>query len=910
MSYSIRMPKSTGKKYLVVVESPGKIQKIQKILSKLFPKDQFIVKASYGHIIDLDRKKMSVDIEDSFEPSYYPIDSKKKEVIRILRATSKKVDEVLIATDEDREGEMIGWSIAEELKLKNPKRIVFNSITEKELKKAVENPTVINEHMVNSQKARRVLDRIVGFEISPILWKSARQSLSAGRVQSVVVELITDKEKEVKEFMKNKLASFYKVDGKFKFKQNTLGSVLMRNKDYGVESSEYSSYGSESESETESETETETETESRTETESESGTGSESESSEEDTAYKGVKAKIEDRNVAKKLMNNISKSTFTVANVTKKNKTRRASPPFTTSTLQQEAARKLGYSIKSTMSSAQKLYEAGLITYMRTDSVNLSKEALGKIAKFIKKKYGDGYLNMTNYKSRSKNTQEAHEAIRPSDIDKRGITMKGKISSSEVSLYNLIWKRTVASQMKPAEFKVTSIDVDISKVNEYYFSSSIDELIFPGFLAVYNYKNINNSADEIALSVPKKGDKLQSKGVVATQDYNRPPPRYSEASLVNKLDPKNLNIGRPSTYSSIIDKIQSKNYVKKDNVEGIKKDVVNYTWDGSSKKVEESDNEVIIGKENNKLLPTDIGIMITKFLVEYFPDLMKYDFTSNMESDLDKIAEGSIKWTKVLKNFYNKFHPLVQKAGAKDINLLDAEERKIGKDPKTKNTLVASIGPYGHYVKMVNSDGKATKSAPIRKPYTKDTITLKAACELFEWPKILGHISRKKVKFYNAGRYGPYVTVGANDKFSLKFTEDFKQDDVDLEYVKGLVKEREKNNLWTAKEGDYLYTVLNGPYGKYVSIKNTKVKKKAYNVSLPDDIDLKDMTVVKMNDIIEERKKNRYKKRQAAKKGGAERPTAKKAPAKKPAAKKKTPAKRKPAAKKRTVRVKKNGSKK
>lgn len=825
--------------YLVIVESPGKIQKIEKILNKAFPKDKFIVKASYGHIIDLDRKSMSIDIENNFTPSYCPIDSKKKEIIRVLRSTAEKVDEVLIATDEDREGEMIGWSIAKELGLKNPKRILFNSITEKELKKAVNNPTVIDSNMVDSQKARRIMDRIVGFEISPILWKSARQSLSAGRVQSVVVKLIIDRENEIEKFMKSDLTSFYKIDGDFKFKKEILKCQLMANKGGGSKL----------------DVSDDTESDENTEIDETNNSG-----------YKGEKAKIKGQSDTETLMKKISKSIFQVINISKKDKTRRASPPFTTSTLQQEASRKLGYSIKQTMASAQKLYEAGYITYMRTDSVNLSQEAINKISKFIKGQYGEEYLEVKQYSSKKNNTQEAHEAVRPSDIDKKGIEMKGNISSSEVSLYNLIWKRSVASQMKPAKFSVTTIDIDISNVDKYYFANSFDKLVFPGFLVVYNYKDTNDSDNNYVNAVPPKGAKLASSGVYATQDYERPPTRYNEASLVNKLDPKNLNIGRPSTYATIIDKIQTKKYVKKDTVEGIKKQTVNFSWDGSSATVNKENNEIILGKDVNKLMPTETGFIITKFLVDYFPDIMKYDFTSNMEGNLDKIAEGTNKWLHVMGEFYKKFHPLVTEASKKDINLFADQERKIGEDPKTKNQLVAGIGPYGSYVKMVNENGKTVETAPIRQPFTKDNITLQVACELFEWPKVLGTIDRKKVKFYRDGKYGPYVKVGT-ESYGIKLESSVKPNDIDLDYVKNLVKERKSKNLWEEKEGGNVYTIINGPYGMYVSVKNTK-STKPYTVSLPKDIDLDKLTLDELKKIMDDRKNNKYKKRQDKKNTG------------------------------------------
>jgi DNA topoisomerase-1 len=716
-----------------------------------------------------------------------------------------------------------------------------------------------------------------------------------------VVKLIVDKEKEIESFMKNDLESYYKVNGEFKHKKDDILCQLMRNKTYEA---------TESESESESgDSHSEEDTESEYESESESGSNEETESeSDDDTEYKGVKAKIKSRPKAQDLMKKISKSTFKVGDIAKKERTRNPSPPFTTSTLQQEASRKLGFSVKQTMSSAQKLYEEGYITYMRTDSVNLSKEAIDKIAKFVKSEYGNSYLNIRNYKSRSKNTQEAHEAVRPSDVDKKGVEMKGKIGASESSLYNLIWKRAVASQMAAAKFNVTNINIDISKVDEYYFTSEMSELKYPGFLKVYNYKNLTNDNENIVNSVPKKGTKLMASMVKAMEDYSRPPTRFNEASLVNKLDPKNLNIGRPSTYAATIDKIQSKKYVIKGDTEGVTKDTIDFEWKGKSDKIVKHKSSIVVGKDNNKLMPTDMGLLISKFLEDNFTHIMQYDFTAKMEDELDDIAEGSMKWDNVLSKFYKKFHPLVEKAGKKDIHILDACSRTIGNDPDTGDTFIATIGAYGPYIKKCNEDGKKIGTAPIRKPYTIKTITLDATLELFEWPKELGKYKRNKVLYYREGRYGPYVKVGKDQYLPLKKEdgEYYTEKEVDIELVEKMMAEKEKSILWEDSKDGIKYTVKKGPYGMYAAIKNTKTKKKAYNAKLNDDIDLKKLTIEKLNEHIESRKRDRYNKRKTkkdeaegtAKGKGGKNKTVKKTPTKKGSTKKKPAPKKKKTGKK------------
>jgi len=801
-------------KIFVIVESPGKIKKIENILKKLYPQNDFIVSASVGHIIDLDKKNLSIDIENNFNPTYVPMDSKKKLVIKNLKTQYKSCDDILLATDEDREGEMIAWSISECLNLNNPKRIIFNSITENELKNAVDNPTKINENMVNAQKTRRILDRLLGYKISPILWKSANQSLSAGRVQSIVVKLIIDKENEITNFLENKIKSFYRIKSDLEYKLEIINCNLV------------------------------------------------------DKNQTTKKILIDNYEETLKIMNLLVKSKYKVIDISKKDKTRNPSPPFTTSTLQQEASRKLGYSVKKTMSCAQKLYEQGYITYMRTDSINLSKEAIGKISKFVNKEYGKKYLKIRNFKSKSKNTQEAHEAIRPSNIDTRGVKIVGKITNAESRLYNLIWKRSVASQMSAAIFNNTTILIESDKLKkkkiDYLFSSEMDELVFDGFLAVYNYKenedDDDKDEDNIIKKLPKINDKLTLDKLYGNNEYNNPPPRYNEASLVNKLDPKNLNIGRPSTYATIIDKIQDKKYVIKEDKEGISKNIKNIIWESKNCEFKIQEKEIFLCKEKNKLVPTEMGKLITKFLIDNFPDIMEYEFTSNIEDELDKIAEGNKIWFNVLSDFYKKFEPLLDIAKNKNINILDENQKELGIHPTTNNPIYVTVSKYGAVVKM--KDGKSSKFiyAPIKKPLTLKNIKFEDALKLLEYPKNLGKIGNSNVILCK-GQYGLYIKMGTNTYSLAK--EDINEADINIDYVKEIVKKENEKFLWNDEDEYSKFNILKGPYGLYVNIKSKKGKQKPKNVSLSDDLDLKKLKLDELKEIIKKKSItfNKYKKK-------------------------------------------------
>ena len=829
-------------KILVIVESPGKIKKLQAILG-----DKFIVMASIGHIIDLHPKKMSIDLENNFEPTYYVISnekSNKEQVVKDLKKAASKAGEILLAADEDREGEMIAWSVAKELGLdmKKAKRITFNSITKTELEKAIKSPRTIDMNLVDAQKSRRILDRIIGFEISPILWKSIGASLSAGRVQSVVTRILIDKENEIKEFLSKGDSNYFKFTGLF---QVTKSKKLLANLFEKI---------------------------------------AKKEKNKETKSIKYEKAKLENESMSRNLMKLFMKSEFAIKDIQEKDSLRYPSPPFTTSTLVQESSRKLGFTVKRTNSAAQKLYEAGYITYMRTDSVSLSSEALENIKKFVNEKYGKEFHKFVNYEAKTKNTQEAHEACRPTDVFTENITTeaKNKIGSDEVRLYNLIWKRSVASQMQPAKIKLTDIIIEGTKVTDYSFISQISNIDFPGFLIVYNLKNLekedkkDNDEDEeldeesiVDIKLPKVGTKLDVDNIKSEQEYQKPPTRYNEASLVNKLDPKNLNIGRPSTYGAIINTIQERGYVKLGDVEGLQKDSLLMLWDGGSKLKEEV-AKVIIGKENNKLIPTSLGILVTDFLIKNFPEIVDYKFTASMEDSLDDIAEGEKKWVKVLDNFYKKFHPTVQKLLDSKTTVKSDMTRVIGNHPTLGFEIVATIARFGPVIKMCSSKSKCIY-APIKEPYTRENISLDVAVKLLEYPKNVGKHDGLPITL-NKGKHGHYIKWGDLKASIENLPENIKIKDIEnitLEEAISVIKEKRKNVLWEKVDGKIVYSILLGPYGKYIDVNDTgkKIKKKNLRVPVKDieDKEIKKLTLEKLQELIKvglENKKNRFKKKE------------------------------------------------
>lgn len=798
---------------LVIVESPTKILKLQPVLG-----DKYLVTASAGHIIDLEKGKMSIDIANNFEPQYTIIQGKEK-IVQSLKQLMKNASDIILATDLDREGEMISWSLARELNLeklniKDPKRIVFDSITKEVIEKAMKNPLKINNNLVDAQKMRRLLDRIIGYKISPLLWKNIGGSLSAGRVQSVIVKLIVEKEQSIMDFFKKDSVSNFKIDGNFlNKKHNSFSAILYSNKKDNDE--------------------------------------------EENNTSKGSIAKIDNVEDAKKIMIQISESTFKISDVSERDSLRNPSPPFTTATLQQEASRKYGFAPKRTMMAAQHLYEAGHITYMRTDSVNLSEEALKNIEKYVKEKHGDEYYKRNQYKSKC-NTQEAHEAIRPTYAKVTGISKddKFKISSDEIKLYVLIWKRAISSQMSPAKIKITTTRINISKTNKFYFVSQTENILFYGYLAVYNMKNLDNEEEdeEIKSVVLEKGDIVTVENVKAVQVYEKPPTRYDDASLVNQLSENNLNIGRPATTASLIEKIQSVGYVVKKDNEGNERNSIVIKLD-SKNKISEHIEKILLGGDKNKFSPTSLGIIVTDFLEKNFADIMDYKFTSDMETKLDEIAEGKLEWKKVLEQFYEKFNPLVEniEKNSKNKEFIDKNSREIGVHPETKEKIYATVSKYGPIVKM--QEGKKFLCAPIKEPLTLETITLEQALELYKFPKTLGKYNRKNVTL-NRGQYGYYLKLG-KEKVAIKSKDDEELDinKFDIEDAKKILDENDKKYLWKGSDDKNKYVVLSGQYGKYIQA--TPIgKTKGSNYKLPDDENVENLTIEKVHEII----KNKYSK--------------------------------------------------
>jgi len=765
----------------LIVESPNKIKKIEHILG-----DGYKVEASVGHIIDLDPHEMSIDIENNFEPRYVIIEGKGDIIVK-LKKICNKCEDIFLASDKDPEGEMIAWSLAKELDIKNPKRIVFNEITEEAIKYALQHPCEINQDIVNSQKTRRMLDRLIGFRISKILQQTLKAS-SAGRVQSVVVELIVDREKEINDFFNSDIMTYFKINAEI----NCWKCNLMKNKKI---------------------------------------------------------AKINNYEETKEIFNKIILSQCKIDCINIKTSKQSPSPPFTTSTLQQEASRKMGFSSKRTMQSAQRLYEGGYISYMRTDSINLSNEILSSIEKYVLETYGESYSNRKQYKSKKQNTKEAHEAIRPSNINILELIEERKIGLDEKKLYNLIWKRTIASQMAPAQYKVIIIKINYNKNNKdnenYYFETKLEQLMFTGFLEVYGGK----IDDEI--NIPDKDTEIILNSVHAIQEYEKPPSRYDVASLLNKIDPTNLNIGRPSTYSSIIEKIQNSGYVKIDNISGFEKNVRMITWQKESDEIKETEKTINIGEENNKFIPTEIGKIVNEFLVENFPDIMNYQFTAQMEEKLDIISEGKINWIDVLKECYNVLCEEI--ANIKDKVYIDKNLRIIGCDDKGRE-ISATIARFGPVVKVCRK-GKKITYAPVRLPLTIEEITLEEAIKLLEFPIEMGKLHRKNVSLCK-GRYGFYLTV-SKEKIPLKDYSEENARKITIDDVEKLLEEKRKNILWEQKDGSILYTILNGPHGTYI---RKKQKGKNINRKLPIDVKIEDITL----DIVKEimyRKKKRFFKR-------------------------------------------------
>ncbi|MRT92447.1 type I DNA topoisomerase [Ancylomarina sp. 16SWW S1-10-2] len=804
---------------LVIVESPAKAKTIEKFLG-----DNFLVKSSFGHIRDLDKKNFGIDIKNNFQPKYI-VSVDKKKVVTELKKLAKEAKIVWIASDEDREGEAIAWHLFEELKLKkeNTRRIVFHEITKEAILKAVDNPRDIDNNLVNAQQARRILDRLVGFEVSPVLWKKVKPSLSAGRVQSVSVRLIVEREREIIAF---KSKSFYKIVAHF----------LVTDKD---------------------------------------------------GSNKVLKSELPKRFDTKeetlKFLESCKNAEYHIDDIVKKPSIRRPAAPFTTSTLQQEASRKLGFSVSQTMSVAQRLYEAGNITYMRTDSVNLSELALGAAKKEIIDLHGEDYVKIRKYTTKSKGAQEAHEAIRPTYLNK--VKVEGE--SNEKRLYDLIWKRTIASQMSDALLEKTNIKISIS-TNEEKFVATGEMIKFEGFLKVYLESNDDEEQKQEQSLLPQVnvGDKVENEYIKAVQNFTLRPPRFTEASLVKKLE--ELGIGRPSTYAPTITTVQNRGYVIKESRDGVQRqyEVLNLV----DNTIEEEINTQITGAENKKLFPSDIGMVVTDFLVEHFSNIMNYNFTAEVEKEFDEIALGNLIWHEMLGKFYFPFHENVEKT--LETSERSNGERILGDDPKTGKVILVRIGRYGPMAQLGKSvegdEDEKPKFASLHRDQHLETITLEEAIDLFKLPRDLGLYEDKKV-IVAIGRFGPYVRH--DGKFSSLQKDVDDPMTIDLERAIVLIEEkREKDRLKHIKsfEEDAEIEVLNGRWGPYVSYQKE-------NYRLAKDIDPKELSYEDCLKIIKDGPQKK-KKFVAAKKTTT--------------AKKKAPAKKKVAAKKTVTKKKKTVAKK
>ena len=761
-------------KNLVIVESPAKAKTIEKFLGK-----DFKVASSFGHIADLPSKELGVDVEGDFTPKY-TVSSDKKKLVNELKSLSKKADTVWLASDEDREGEAIAWHLAEELKLDKDKtkRIVFHEITKSAILKAIENPRNIDYNLVNAQQARRVLDRLVGYELSPVLWKKVKGGLSAGRVQSVAVRLIVEREREIEAF--TPVAS-YRVDAEF----TTADGSKFKAK---------------------------------------------------------IPKNFETEDAAREFLQKNVGANYKISDLTKKPAKKSPAAPFTTSMLQQEAARKLYFSVGKTMTIAQRLYEAGLITYMRTDSVNLSKDAKDAAQKEIVNSYGKEYSNPRDYKGKSKGAQEAHEAIRPTDMTRHNITG----DNDQARLYDLIWKRTLASQMSDAQLERTNVKIDVlskEKVSEN-FTANGEMIKFDGFLKVYlEGTDFEEEEQDGMLPNMKKGDTLDNNYITATQRFTRPPYRYTEASLVKQLE--ELGIGRPSTYAPTISTIISRNYVEKGTVEGVERNYTQITL--KSNTVKDKTLTETVGSDKGKLVPTDIGMIVNDFLVDHFKNILDYNFTAKVEQDFDDIAEGKEEWTKMMKDFYGKFHPQVEHVEENADR--ESGERILGEDPATGKTVLVRLGKYGPMAQIGAPEDEEKKFASLRPDQQLHLVTFEEVMDLFKLPKTLGIYDNEEVEVNN-GRFGPYVRFG---KTFISLPKGMDPLDVDMAFAKELIEEKKK-----ADAPIYMYEDLPvqkgvGRFGPYIKWNNMFI-----NVNKKYDFDnLSDEDIVQ---LIEDKKQKEIDK--------------------------------------------------
>ena len=776
-------------KNLVIVESPAKAKTIEKFLG-----DEYKVLSSYGHIRDLKKKEFSIDVANGYQPTY-EIPEDKKKLVKELKSEAKKADMVWLASDEDREGEAISWHLFEVLGLDpiKTKRIVFHEITKPAILKAIENPRDIDVNLVNAQQARRVLDRIVGFELSPILWRKVKPALSAGRVQSVAVRLIVEREREVNAFVSE---SWYKVTAVFEVP---------------------------------------------------------GENGEKSEVRAELGSRFKTKEEARAFLEVCKDAKFKITDVVTKPSKKSPAPPFTTSTLQQEAARKLGFSVSQTMVVAQRLYESGQITYMRTDSVNLSDLALATSRQAITDLMGEKYVKTRQFATKSKGAQEAHEAIRPTYMANE--TIHG--TAQEQKLYELIWKRTIASQMADAELEKTTATISISNSNEVFVATG-EVITFDGFLRVYkeSYDDENEQEDESRLLPPLSiGQALEKATVSATQRFTMCPLRYTEASLVRKLE--ELGIGRPSTYAPTISTVQQRGYVEKGNKEGVKRSFDIMTLkDG---KIAESTKTEMTGNEKAKLLPTDVGIVVNDFLMEYFPGIMDYNFTASVEKEFDEVADGEKEWTGMMDAFYQDFHPLVEKTSNTKTEH-KVGERILGTDPVSGKPVSVKIGRYGPIIQIGSvEDEEKPRFAQLPKGMALETITLEEALECFKLPRTLGEFEEKTVSV-GVGRFGPYVRHNNAFVSIPKGTDPMS---VTLEDAIALIqskREAAENKIIKTFEEEPGLQILNGRYGPYIAF-----EKKNYKI--PENVDPKDLDlqtcfkVIELQKLKGETKKTRFKKK-------------------------------------------------
>lgn len=732
---------------LVIVESPAKAKTIERFLG-----ENYVVKSSFGHIRDLEKKDLGIDIEHNFQPKY-EISPDKKAIVKELKQLAKEAQTVWLASDEDREGEAIAWHLFEVLGLKkeNTKRIVFHEITKDAILHAINNPRDIDKNLVDAQQARRVLDRLVGFEVSPVLWKKVKPSLSAGRVQSVAVKLIVEREREINHFVEQK---YYKVTGTFETKDTNGNSIPLK-----AELSERFS-------------------------------------TQEETVN---------------FLEHCKKAAFSVSDVETKPSSRKPAPPFTTSTLQQEASRKLGFSVSQTMAVAQKLYEQGHITYMRTDSVNLSQLAIGAAKAVICNTLGEKYSKPRNFATKTKGAQEAHEAIRPTYMDKESISG----DKNEQQLYSLIRKRTLASQMAEAELEKTTITIAITG-EKHTFEAVGEVIIFDGFLKVYMESFDDEKEDDEAALLPAihKGDLLQRSLIQALEQYTTHPPRYTEASLVKKMEA--LGIGRPSTYAPTITTIQNRGYILRESRDGTERQLDQIDLKGQDIKVKKISR--IFGAEKKKLFPSDIGMVVTDFLSNYFTNIMDYNFTANAEDALDHIAEGEVEWQSMIGTFYQPFHANVEKTLKESERNTGA--RELGKDPQTGETVSVRIGRFGPMAQI--GEGESVRYAGLLKGQLMETITLEEALDLFKFPRQLGEFEEKPVSV-GIGRFGPYIKH--NQLFvSLKKGVD-DPGTITLETaIERINEKREIEKNRKIQEFENGVQILNGRFGPYITFNKVNYK--------------------------------------------------------------------------------------